>query len=173
VTALNSSTPLPSSNEITVVVFKHDGSEYRRWHGQLVEQEGPLLVLQAEFEVDVSHHLLGEIKRGTRLIEYYWLDRWYNVFRFLNEDGGTRLFYCNINKPPAFDGQVLSYIDLDVDVIVNPDYSYQVQDLDEFEMNSERYGYTAEEKKNADKALEELIRMIQSRQFPFVSEARR
>jgi len=164
------SSPLLPSNEITVVVFKHDGAEYRRWRGRLVEQEGTLLVLHAEFDIDVSHHLLGEIKRGTRLIEYYWLDRWYNVFRFLDDNGSTRLYYCNINKPPAFDGQLLSYIDLDIDVIVKPDYSYEVQDLDEFEMNSAKYGYTAEEKERVEQALEALTGLIQSRQFPFVSE---
>jgi protein associated with RNAse G/E len=163
--------PSPTqSNEIIVVVFKHDESEYRRWHGQLVEQDGSLLVVNAEFEVDVSHQLLGKIKRGARLIEYYWLGRWYNVFRFLDEDGCTRLYYCNINKPPAFDGRVLSYIDLDIDVIVKPDYSFEVQDLEEFEVNSKRYGYTTEEKKNVEEALRELTGMIQSRQFPFVSE---
>jgi len=66
----------------------------------------------------------------------------------------------------------LSYIDLDIDVIVKPDYSYEVQDLDEFASNAERYGYTDEEKRNIEKALEELTGMIQSRQFPFVSESR-
>lgn len=165
-TALKPSTPAPS-NEITVVVFKHDGSEYRRWRGRLVEQDVPLLVLHAEFEVDVSHPLLGEIKRGTRLIEYYWLDRWYNVFRFLEDNGGTRLYYCNVNKPPAFDGQTLSYIDLDIDLIVRPDYSYEVQDLEEFELNSAKYGYSDEEKANASSAVNGLIDMIHARQFPF------
>ena len=160
------------SDEITVVVFKHDGSEHRRWHGRLVNQQGPLLILHAEFEIAVSHQLLGEIKRGTRLVEHYWLDRWYNVFRFLDDDGCTRLYYCNVNQPPSFDGQVLSYVDMDIDVIVKPDYSYEVQDIEEFNANSERYGYTAEEKRNVEKALEELTDMIQSRQFPFVSEAR-
>jgi len=117
--------------------------------------------------VDVSHHLLGEIKRGTRLVEYYWLDRWYNVFRFLHDDGSTRLYYCNVNKPPAFDGQSLTYIDLDIDVVVQPDYSYEVLDLDEFRANSEAYKYSTEEKAGAAEALEELSAMIQSRQFPF------
>lgn len=169
-TPFDSALPLLRSDEITVVVCKHDGAEYRRWRGRLVEQQGPLLVLHAEFDVDVSHHLLGEIKCGTRLIEYYWLDRWYNVFRFLDADGCTRLYYCNINKPPAFDGRQLSYIDLDIDVIVKPDYSYEVQDLDEFEMNSIAYGYTDEEREKVEKALEALTGLIQSRQFPFASE---
>ena len=170
--ALDSSLPSAKSDQVTVVVYKHDGAEHRRWHGRLDETDGSLLVLHAEFEADVAHSLLGEIKRGTRLIEYYWLDCWYNVFRFLDEDRRTRLYYCNINTPPSFDGQVLSYIDLDIDVIVKPDYSYEVQDLDEFASNAERYGYTDEEKRNIEKALEELTGMIQSRQFPFVSESR-
>ena len=169
-TALDTSTR--QSNEVTVVVCKHDGSEYRRWHGQLVEQDGSLLILHAEFEVDVSHPVLGEIKRGTRLIEYYWLDRWYNVFRFLRDDGSTRLYYCNINKPPAFDGHSLTYVDLDIDVIVRPGCSFEVHDLDEFEVNSERYGYTAEEKDGAERALEELTGLIQSQQFPFAAPDR-
>jgi uncharacterized protein len=167
VTALGSATPSPKSDEVTVIVSKHDGREYRRWHGRLVETDGPILVLHAEFEMDVTHSLLGEIKRGTQLIEYYWLDRWYNVFRFLDENGRTRLYYCNINKPPSFDGKVLNYVDLDIDVVVKPNYSYEVHDLDEFEMNSAAYGYSAGEKASAAAALEELIDMIQTRQFPF------
>ena len=94
-------------------------------------------MLDAEFDADVSHHLLGEIKRGTRLIEYYWLDRWYNVFRFLSDNGSTRLYYCNVNRLPSFDGHVLTYVDLDIDVIVQPDFSYDVLDIAEFEANSE------------------------------------
>lgn len=159
--------PAVESNELIVRVLKHDGREHRRWRGRIAKHEASLIVLNAEFDVDVSHRLLGEIKRGTRLIEYYWLDRWYNVFRFLRDDGSTRLYYCNINQPPTLDGQVLTYIDLDIDVLVQPDYSYQVLDLDEFETNSEAYGYSAEEKANAAGAVEELTGMIQFRQFPF------
>ena len=161
-------TAVVESNEIVVRVLKHDGSEHRRWRGRVAKQDGSLLTLEAEFDVDVSHHLLGEIKRGTRLIEYYWLDRWYNVFRFLHDDGSTRLYYCNINKPPVFDGQSLTYVDLDIDVIVQPDYSYQVLDLDEFEANSQRYGYSVEEKANVENALAELTGLIETREFPFL-----
>src|SRR5712692_5035468 len=70
---------------ITVCVLKYDGAEHRRWPARLAQREGALVVLDAAFEFDVQHHLLGDIQRGTRTIEYYWLDRWYNVFRFLND----------------------------------------------------------------------------------------
>jgi uncharacterized protein len=156
---------------IIVRVLKHDGTEYRRWSGQLAQREGPLIILHAEFDVGVSHHLLGEIKRGTKTIEYYWLDRWYNVFRFVEADGTTRLWYSNINTPPILDSGVLSYIDLDIDVLVQPDGSYQVLDSDEFEANAKVYGYSDEEKVRVRAAVEELTSMIKKREFPFLPES--
>jgi uncharacterized protein len=155
-------------NEITVQVFKHDGSKHRCWNARLKQREGKLIVLDAEFDVDVSHELMGDIPRGTKTIEYYWLNRWYSVFQFLHRDGSTRLFYCNVNTPPKFDGATLSYIDLDIDVLVDTDLSYQVLDLNEFEANTQTYGYSAEEIQRAHDATGELITLIDERQFPFL-----
>ena len=127
-------------------------------------------MLDAEFDVDVSHAILGEIKQHTRTVEYYWLDRWFNVFRFLNEDGSTRLWYCNINTPPELVGNTLTYVDLDIDIVVQTDFAVQVLDTDEFETNALTYGYSDEEKGQAHKAVDEVIQMIESRQFPFALE---
>jgi uncharacterized protein len=156
------------NRSITVRVLKHDGTEYRLWNAKLHRHEADLIVLDAEFDVDVSHELLGEIKRRTKTVEYYWLNRWYNVFRFLKEDGSTRLWYCNINRPPQFDGHTITYVDLDIDILVQPDLSFQVLDEDEFETNAKRYGYSDEEKSNAHAAVKDLIGMIEERHFPFV-----
>ena len=157
--------------DITVRVLKHDRTEYRRWNATVSHHEGDLIVLHAEFDVDVSHEILGEIKKRTRTVEYYWLNRWYNVFCFLNKDGSTRLWYCNINTPPEFKDRVLTYVDLDIDIVVRADFSFQVVDMDEFETNARRYGYSDEEKRKAQKAVDELISMIETRQFTFLLEA--
>jgi protein associated with RNAse G/E len=158
---------ISATDQITVRVLKYDGAEYRRWNARLARREDSLLVLDAEFDVDVKHQLLGEIKRGTRTIEYYWRDRWYNVFRFRNDDGQTRLFYCNVNTPPIFEGNTLSYIDLDIDLLVQPDFSYQLLDLDEFEKHAELFGYDDDTRRQAHSAVDELVAMIRTRQFPF------
>jgi protein associated with RNAse G/E len=157
----------PTPADVTVRVLKYDGAEHRRWSAKLARREGSLVVLDAAFEFDVQHHLLGDIQRGTRTIEYYWLDRWYNVFRFLNVNGETRLYYCNINMPPKLEDEVLTYVDLDIDILVQPDNSYKVLDLAEFEANAERYGYPEEIKRHAHTAVDELISMAETRQFPF------
>jgi protein associated with RNAse G/E len=152
---------------ITVRVLKYDGAEYRRWHARLAYREGSLIVLDAEFEIDVKHHLLGDIKRGTRTIEYYWLDRWYNVFRFLNDNDEMRLYYCNVNMPPTFADGTLTYIDLDIDILVQPNLSYQVLDLEEFAANAARYGYSEEIKRQAHAAIDQLLSTIKNGAFPF------
>ena len=158
---------IQAPERITVRVLKYDGTEYRRWEGTLAQRDESLIVIDAEFADDVLHHLLGNIRRGTRTIEYYWLDRWYNIFQFLDSDGATKLFYCNVNMRPEISRGILSYIDLDLDILVLPDSSYQVLDLEEFEANAARYGYTDQVKRQAHAALAELISMIETRQFPF------
>jgi protein associated with RNAse G/E len=157
-------------NAITVRILKHDGTEHRCWQAKLSGRDEGLLVLDAEFEADVSHNLMGEIKRGTRTIEYYWLDRWYSIFRFLDDEGGTRLWYCNINTPPSFADATLTCIDMDIDVVVQPDLSYSVLDEDEFATNAERYSYSDQEKEHVHAALQELASIIEGRRFPFLAE---
>jgi protein associated with RNAse G/E len=152
---------------ITVRACKYDGSEHRTWSARLLRQEGSLLVLDAAFTDEISHELLGTINRGTTSIEYYWLDRWYNIFRFAQPSGEFRSYYCNLNVPPEFDGRILSYVDLDIDILVEPDFSYRIVDLEDFEQNAMRYGYSVGVQEEARKALNELIKLIERRAFPF------
>jgi protein associated with RNAse G/E len=158
---------------IEVRVYKPNGVLHRRWHAELVEQNGALLVLDARFAETIVHDLLGTIPSGTPSTEYYWLDRWYNVFRFAELDGTLRNFYCNVNRPPGFDGKTLSYVDLDLDILVAPDYSYTVLDEADFEKSVREFGYDDELKASAHQALAELIRMIETRHFPFDEQIRR
>jgi protein associated with RNAse G/E len=153
--------------QITVRVLKYDGAEHRRWRAVLSQRDESLLVLDAQFKDEVEHDLLGRIGRGTRTIEYYWLDRWYNVFRFLETDGSTRLYYCNVNMPPVLSDGTLTYIDLDIDIFVQPNFSYQVLDLEEFEANAARFEYPEQVKAEAHAAVNELITLIETRQYPF------
>jgi protein associated with RNAse G/E len=148
-------------------VRKYDGREHRRWPARIAKREGSLLILDAVFEEEIEHDLLGTIAFGTISTEYYWLDRWYNVFRFSDDTGTLKNFYCNVNQPPSYDGHVLSYIDLDIDVLVAPDLTYKILDLDDFEANATAYAYPADVQANAHGALEELTKLIEARAFPF------
>ena len=146
---------------------KYDGSVSRSWKCGLAERSGSLLSFVGEFDRDVQHPDLGIIRRGTVSYEFYWLDRWYNVFRFHEPEGSLRSFYCNINMPPKFENGVLDYIDLDIDVLVNSDLTYKVLDLEDFQTNAERFNYPNEIKDKVDSSLSEVIELIDNREFPF------
>ena len=133
----------------------------------MVQRDESLLVFDAVFDIDVDHDLLGHIARGTHSTEYYWLDRWYNIFRFGKPDGALRNYYCNVNVPPRVEGNVLSYVDLDLDILVAPDLSYQILDSEDFERHAKLYAYPEDLIKNARRAVDELTEMIEARQFPF------
>lgn len=157
-----------SLNEtITVNSRKFDGSIQRSWTCRLIKQNGPLFVFEGVFDFDVSHNDLGFIRRGTVSYEYYWLDRWYNVFRFHEPEGDLRNYYCNINMPPVFESGVLDYVDLDLDVLVQPDLSYRILDREDFEQNAKRFGYSDEIRVNVNAAMSDVIKLIEKRQFPF------
>lgn len=159
--------PKGSREEIIVCTYKYDGREHRRWRGQLVERQNTLIVLSAEFTKEIEHPLLGKIECGTLSIEYYWLNCWYNIFRFLHPSGELRNFYCNINVPPVFYRNVLGYIDLDLDILVEPDLSYTILDEDEFATNVGLFKYPLELQRQSYQAIEELIALIESCCYPF------
>jgi hypothetical protein len=155
------------NNFVTINSRKFDGSIRRSWTCRLVEQDGPLLVFEGVFDLDVQHDDLGFIRRGTVSYEYYWRDRWYNVFRFHEPEGDLRNYYCNINMPPVFENGVLDYVDLDLDVLVWKDFSYRILDREDFEENAEKYGYSEELRNKVEDSLKEITELINTRSFPF------
>ncbi len=146
---------------------KFNGEIHRSWKADFVEKRDSLLVFVGEFENEVHHSKLGVIRRGTISYEYYWLDCWYNIFKFHEPEGELRNFYCNINMPPKYENNVLDYVDLEIDVLVSKDFSVEVLDRDEFEENSQLFGYTESLITKTLQTLDELLEMIHARAFPF------
>jgi len=153
--------------EIIVRSCKHDGRVNRSWPARVTRREGSLIVLDAFFAEEVRHTLIGTIEAGTLSTEFFWTDRWYSVFRFQTPEGRLLKFYCNINTPPRLSEGTLTFIDLDVDLLVNPDYSSTILDVDEFERHSQIYQYPAAYRVGVQRALDELQHLITERQFPF------
>jgi len=158
---------LTDNNLVTINSRKFDGEIHRSWKAQLLSYESSLIVFVGEFEEEINHDHLGVIRRGTLSREFYWTDCWYNIFRFHEPDGGLRNFYCNINLPPKFENNVLDYVDLDIDLIVWKDFSYQILDMGEFEQNANRFSYSDELRHKALNSLDELIFLVKNKSFPF------
>jgi len=156
--------------EITVISRAFDGTVRRSWLARIIEKRDPLLVLVGEFDQDISHNDLGLIRRGTRSYEYYWLDRWFNVFRFHEPEGQLRNYYCNINLPPTFTGEALDYVDLDIDVLIMPNFVVSILDEAEFEDSCWDFQIPLDIQEKARQSLDELLAAVDRREFPFDQE---
>ena len=155
-----------SGGEVTIMSKSYDGQTKRSWACRLIEQNGPQLLFVGEFDRDVEHPDLGLIKAGTVSYEYYWTDRWYNIFRFHEPTGELRNFYCNVNMPPTFADGLLEYVDLDLDLLVMPDLRYKILDREEFELNATRFNYPESVRWGAESALSELVGIVTSGGLP-------
>jgi len=152
---------------ITIHSRKFDGRISKTWRAELVEWREALVILRGVFNTEVDHRKLGHIRRGTISYEFFWLDRWYNIFRFHEPEGALRSYYCNVTTPPVLSGITLEYIDLDIDVLADPQLNYEILDMDEFEQRTAELGYTENTVDGALKSLAELVDLIESRSFPF------
>ncbi len=80
------------------------------------------------------------IVRHRAVVNYLWCDRWYGLFD-LSEPRGLRHWYGNVQTPAVFDGDVISYVDLDLDVVLEPGAPPRLVDDDEFFAACERLRY--------------------------------
>src|SRR5437763_2523608 len=158
---------MQEGESISVRSYKYDGRLQREWPARILRLEGSFVVVEGSFGEEVKHPLLGLIKAGTRSTEFFWTERWYSVFLFREPSGELRNFYCNVNTPARLSEGVLSFVDLDVDVLVRPNFSFQVLDLEEFETHAVMYNYPPLFRRRVREAVEELVSLIEGRQFPF------
>lgn len=151
----------------TINSRKFDGQIQRSWKAELTNQNKSLLTFVGIFDDEVIHPDLGVIRRGTISYEYYWLDRWYNIFQFHEPEGELRNFYCNISQPPQIHENTLDYIDFDIDILIWKDFSYLILDLEEFEENKRILNYPADLIIKIYDSLSEIKTLIENRKFPF------
>jgi hypothetical protein len=96
-------------------------------------------------------------------LEYLPLDQPYNIVSFFTPDGAIHQHFCNVLTSPRLTEGVLSYVDLDLDVIVLPDGTYRVEDREEFERNAQALCYPPRLVSLAETAVRDLVRMVEKR----------
>ena len=104
------------------------------YEGKLLRRDQHSIVLEALFDRADMPFMDVVFKTGDRFVEYYYIDRWYNIFVIHDrDDQKVKGWYCNIGKPAVFEEGIVSYIDLALDLWVSVDGTQTVLDEDEFE----------------------------------------
>ncbi|NHN34608.1 DUF402 domain-containing protein [Paenibacillus agricola] len=155
-----------SNQMITIQALKYGGHLHYEWNTILLEQTDSYIFVLGEYGRKLSHYTKDQIFTVENwTIEFFSLDSWFTVSADIVE-GKILQYYCNINQPATINGQVVSFVDLDLDLVYR-NGKWAVVDEDEFASNTLKFGYPDELVKRARMELDSLQERIARKQFPF------
>ena len=135
-----------------------------QYEGVVLQRESNLVVLEALFNRPDMPFMEVVFKQNDRFVETFYNDRWYNIFEIHDrDDGKIKGWYCNIGKPAVLEAEVVSYIDLALDLWISVDGTQTVLDEDEFN----GLNLSDELKVGALNGLEELKLLFKNNKPPF------
>ena len=138
------------------------------WPGTLVKLTDEVAVIRAPFASISGNPVLVDgvpFSVGDVFTEFYFLQRWYNVFHIAGADGRQKGWYCNVTKPPTLDDASISFVDVALDLFAHPDGRFTVLDEDEFEAASGTV-YTPDDAARARQAIGELVELARAGSLP-------
>lgn len=152
------------SNAITVYKCDHNGKVVWQYQGSVVDRGETWLCLAALFEPQEADLGFVVFRNGDIFTEWFYADRWYNVFRV--EDGQTgalKGWYCNITRPAEIGDDFVRADDLALDVYVLPNGNLMLLDEEEFDA----LNLPLDERIAALRAVEAIRRSSSERVEPF------
>lgn len=102
---------------------------------------------------------------GDRFIEWFYSNRWYNIFEVHTAGNALKGWYCNVAEPATITESTVACRDLLLDLWVAPDGKTHVLDEDEFAADTHLDAAT---RAAALRALADLIERVRTRAAPFV-----
>jgi protein associated with RNAse G/E len=155
---------------IEVRAHKHDGTSHLRYAARQLEPGAGAHRTYSPPGTELFSKKGIELA-AEDLYGHFWPDRWFNVLRYTANEAHPAGWYCNVASPATFDDASISYVDyeLDIRVLVGSDgaLEWHLLDEDEFEEARLLYGYDDELVQHCREAVEQLIAMIEAREFPF------
>ena len=148
---------------VTIRKLDHTGSQVTAYPGRVLWRDDDAIVLRtawARARLDLGFVVL---EPGDRWTEYFYADRWYNIFEICTSDGRLKGWYCNVTRPACISGSEVAAEDLALDLWVAPDGEMQVLDEDEFASLS----LSPVERAAARQALADLQAMVARGGAPF------
>ncbi len=107
--------------QITVRLLKPAKDRVITYQGTLLHRSTNQMVIRARWEMDTLDLGYVVFAHGDELDEYYYGDRWYNIYQLHAPEGQLKGWYCNITRPAIFHQDSIESEDLDLDLFVSPD----------------------------------------------------
>ena len=150
---------------VSMIVYKLDENGRCVWQypAEVLEQGQNYVRLEAFFNRDDKDFGWAVFKRDDRFVEYFYNDRWYNIFAVYDrDDGELKGWYCNICRPANITATAVACEDLALDLWVDPDGTPTILDEDEFDA----LDVSDSDKGNGRCALNQLLHLAQTHTLP-------
>lgn len=149
---------------ITVVKQDPRGKTQLRYQGEIVESLPDRIILQATWAHPPRDLGYIQFEPGDCFTEYFYTDRWFNIFDITSADGTRKGWYCNVAEPAIIFDHRVEQIDLILDVWVSPDGKPLILDEDEFVAAST---LSDEQRERARQGLQAILQLLETRQEMF------
>lgn len=148
----------------TVIKCNANGEEVLRYTADVLERGKTSICVRAIFQIEKADIGVAVFRRGDVFTEWFYSDRWYNVFKIEAGDTGQLTgWYCNVTRPAVITDTSVRADDLAMDVFVNPAGETCILDEDEFRA----LDLTATERASAQNAVNHILQAVNARQPPF------
>jgi protein associated with RNAse G/E len=151
---------------ITIIKLDPQGRETIRYSGEILHSLPHGIVITATWTL--PDHNLGYtcFETGDQFVEYYYSDRWFNIFAISTPAGDLKGWYCNITEPAHIAVDTITQVDLYLDLWVTPTGHTRLLDEDEFAATDL---LTITQRQSALQGLDILQHMIDQRQEVFAT----
>lgn len=151
-----------------IEAYKYNNSLHYTMPAYLLERSDDWLRFRTQLGGTLNHLTRGfaePISRPSEMI--FWLGRWYNVYLNFDHAGTFRHFYCNIGLPPTVGDEVISFVDLDLDIRIWADGHTELLDEDEFIAHAAQFNYPPDVRRKAWAAVDQVMVLWRSKTPPF------
>ena len=150
---------------ITVVKLNPVGEEKIRYQGEVLKETLDSAVLRASWTLPAKNLGYITFEPGDRFIEYYFTNRWFNIFDIADAHDRRKGWYCNVAEPAVITEDRIEQVDLLLDVWVDPAGDIQILDEDEFAADTT---LSNKQRQGARQGLQDLLLRIAEQEEPFI-----
>ncbi|HEX6484099.1 MAG TPA: DUF402 domain-containing protein [Ktedonobacteraceae bacterium] len=149
---------------ITVIKQSPRGEPKIQYSGEIIERLHDGVIIQAYWQQPAKDLGYTRFEPGDSFVEYYYTDKWFNIFDIATASSRRKGWYCNVAEPASISREFIKQIDLLLDVWVDPTGKTLILDEDEFEADMT---LSDKQRKGAQQGLQQLLELIAQRGEPF------
>lgn len=155
-------------DKIVIHSYKHNKCLHRIWKNATILEDNEDYIVVANKRTKVVEATGRFWYTREPSVSFFFKNHWYNVIAIIKKKEVT--YYCNVGSPVLIDDEALKYIDYDLDIKVNSDFTYKILDIYEYKTHQKLMNYPEDIKLILAREMLNLKAKIDKRRIPFNAE---